>query len=240
MDELQPFLDAYRSRASSSAKSRLDIVIRVLLIDDHPVVRAGLRALLDREPDIEVVGESGSGEIGIGLARARRPDIVVTDLLMPDVDGVVVTRTICTELPGTPVIVLTSVSEEDAWVVRAIRAGAIGYVLKNADTDALIQSIRAAAAGQAHLSPQAAARLMREARSPNNNGGLTEREREVLREIAAGRTNKQIAQSLHIALSTVKCHVRSVMSKLDADSRTQAALRALKTQALLSDELRSI
>src|SRR5262245_47203668 len=211
--------------------------IRVLLIDDHPVVRAGLRALLDSEPDIEVVGESSSGEIGFGMARAWRPDIVVTDLLMPDVDGVAVTRRICTELPGMRVIVLTSASEEDAWVVRAIRAGAIGYVLKNADTDALVETIRAVAGGQAHLSPQAASRLMQEVRSPSNSVGLTDREREVLREIAAGRTNKQIAQSLHIALSTVKCHVRAVLGKLDAESRTQAAMRALRTQGLLSDEL---
>jgi NarL family two-component system response regulator LiaR len=213
--------------------------IRVLLIDDHPVVRAGLRALLDSEPDIEVVGESGSGEIGLRLVRDSRPDIVVTDLLMPDVDGVVVTKTICTEIPGTQVIVLTGVSEQDSWVLRAIRAGAIGYVLKHADTDALVGSIRAVAAGQAQLSPQAAARLMQQVRSPNNNVGLTERQREVLREIAAGRTNKQIAQSLHIALSTVKCHVRGVLSKLDAESRTQAAVRALRTETLLPDELQS-
>jgi NarL family two-component system response regulator LiaR len=211
------------------------MTIRILLIDDHPVVRAGLRALLDSEPDVEVVGESGSGEIGLRLARDSRPDIVVTDLFMPDVDGVVVTKTICTDIPGTRVIVLTGASEQDAWVVRAIRAGAIGYVLKDADADALIQSIRAAAAGQAQLSAQAAARLMQEVRSPNNKAGLTEREREVLREIAAGRTNKQIAQSLHIALSTVKCHVRAVLSKLDAESRTLAALRALRTQTLLPD-----
>src|SRR6185503_20923907 len=96
--------------------------IRVLLIDDHPVVRAGLHALLASEPGIEVVGESGSGEIGVRMARDSRPDIVVTDLLMPGLDGVAVTKTICTELPGTRVIVLTSVSEEDAWVVRAVRA----------------------------------------------------------------------------------------------------------------------
>ena len=116
--------------------------IRVLLIDDHPVVRAGLRALLRGEPDLEVVGEAGGGAAGIDLARRVRPNIVLTDLLMPDVDGVVVTQTITTELPDTRVIVLTSVSEDDVFVVRAVRAGAIGYVLKNADTDVLIQTIR--------------------------------------------------------------------------------------------------
>lgn len=213
--------------------------IRVLLIDDHPVVRAGLRALLENEPELEVVGESGSGKMGLRLARDTRPDVVVTDILMPHMDGVTVTKTICTELPGTRVIVLTSVSEEDASVVRAVRAGAIGYVLKTADTGALVRAIRAAAAGQAELSPRAAARLMQEVRSPGKNAGLTAREREVLREIAAGRTNKQIAQSLHIALSTVKIHVRGVMGKLDAESRTQAAIRALRTPTFLAEELQS-
>ena len=213
--------------------------IRVLLIDDHPVVRAGLRALLESEPDLEVIGEAGSGMVGIGLARSTRPNIVVTDLLMPDVDGVVVTKTICTEIPDTRVIVLTNVSEDDASVVRAVQAGAIGYVLKNADTHALVQTIRLASAGQAHLSPRAAARLMQEMRSPQNEVGLTRRERDVLREMAAGRTNKQIAQSLHIALSTVKCHVRAILDKLNADSRTQAALRALHAQLLSPDELRA-
>jgi len=214
--------------------------IRILLIDDHPIVRAGLRALIGDEPDLNVVGESGNGEQGLRLARATHPDIVVTDLLMPDMDGIALTRAICTELPATRVIVLTSVSEEDASVVRAVRAGAIGYVMKNADTHALITAIRSASVGQTHLSQRATARLMQEVRSPDTRLGLTDRERDVLREIAAGRTNKQIAQSLHIALSTVKCHVRAILGKLDADSRTQAALRALHTHALLlPDELPS-
>jgi NarL family two-component system response regulator LiaR len=211
--------------------------IGVLLIDDHPVVRAGLRVLLESEPDMEVVGEAGSAIDGISLARSLRPNIVVTDLLMPDVDGVVVTKTIRTELPDTQVIVLTNVSDEDSSVVGVVRAGAIGYVLKNADTEALVHAIRSASAGQAQLSPRAAARLMHEMRFPHNEQRLTEREREVLREIAAGRTNKQIAQSLHIALSTVKTHVRVILEKLDADSRTQAALRALHARVLSPDEV---
>ena len=206
--------------------------IRVLLIDDHPVVLAGLRALLENESDLEVVAEAGGGTAGIGLARDVHPDVVVTDLLMPDLDGVDVTKTIRAELPGTRVIVLTNVSEEDSSVVRAVRAGAIGYVLKNADTDVLVQTIRSAFAGQPHLSARAAARLMHEMWSPKNEVGLSRRERDVLREIAAGRTNKQIAQSLNIALSTVKCHVRAILDKLNADSRTQAALRALQEQIL--------
>jgi DNA-binding NarL/FixJ family response regulator len=213
------------------------MIIRVLLIDDHPVVRAGLHALLDLESDLHVVGEAGNGTDGIRLAREIRPDVVLTDLLLPDLDGVVVTQTICQHVPDSRIIVLTSLSDEDASVVRAVQAGAIGYMSKDADTVSLLQTIRAVAAGQVHLSPRATARLMREVRSPRNDVGLTEREREVLREIAAGRSNKQIAGSLHIALSTVKCHVRAILDKLDADSRTQAALRALHSDILSADEL---
>jgi DNA-binding NarL/FixJ family response regulator len=215
----------------------MHMAIRIVLIDDHPVVRAGLRVLLEGESDVEVVGEASTGAAGIALARNIRPDIVLTDLLMPDMDGVVVTQTICAELPDTRVIILTSVSEEDVSVVRAVRAGAIGYVLKDADTEALVQTIRSAAVGQVHLSPRAAARLILEVRSPRSEVTLTDREREVLREIAAGRTNKEIARSLNIALSTVKCHVRSILDKLDAQSRTQAALSALRSHVLPPDEL---
>ena len=213
--------------------------IRVLLIDDHPVVRAGLRALLETESDLEVVGEADGGIPAISLARKLRPNIVLTDLLLPDVGGVAVTQIIRAELPDTQVVILTSVSEEDASVVRAVRAGAIGYVLKNAETDVLVQTIRSAAEGQMHLSPRAAARLMQEMRSPTNEGLLTDREREVLREVAIGRTNKEIARSLHIAETTVKSHVRAILDKLGVRSRTQAALQALRWQVLSSDELQA-
>jgi DNA-binding NarL/FixJ family response regulator len=213
--------------------------IRVLLIDDHAVVRAGLRALLETESDLEVVGEAAGGMPAISLARTLRPHIVVTDLLLPHVDGVAVTQSIRAELPDTQVVVLTSVSEEDTSVVRAVRAGAIGYVLKDAETDVLVQTIRSAAEGQAHLSPRAAARLMREMRSPRNEVPLTERERQVLREVATGRTNKQIARSLHIAETTVKSHVRAILDKLGVRSRTQAALQALRSEMLSPDELQA-
>src|SRR5262249_21975691 len=148
-----------------------------------------------------------------------------------------VTQSICKQVPSSRICVLTSLSDEDASVVRAVQAGAIGYLSKDADTTLLVQTIRSVAAGQVHLSPKATARLMREMRSPRPDVGLTEREREVLREVAAGRTNKQIARSLDIALSTVKCHVRAILDKLDADSRTQAALRALRSDILSPDEL---
>jgi DNA-binding NarL/FixJ family response regulator len=213
------------------------MIIRVLLIDDHSVVRAGLHALLDLESDLEVAGEAGNGTDGIRLAREVRPDVVLADLLLPDLDGVVVMQTICKHVPDSRIIVLTSLSDDDASVIRAVQAGAIGFVSKDTDPALLVQAIREAAAGQVHRSPGATARLMREMRSPRNDVGLTQREREVLREIAAGRTNKQIARSLDVALSTVKCHVRGILDKLDADSRTQAALRALHSQIISPDEL---
>jgi DNA-binding NarL/FixJ family response regulator len=181
------------------------MTIRVLIVDDHPVVRAGLRALLDAELDLALVGEADAGIPAISLARELRPDVVLTDLLLPDVDGVAVTQAIRSECPDVQVVILTSVTEEDASVVHAVQAGAIGYVVKDADTHVLVQAIRAAANGQVHLSPRAASRLMQEMRAPNKQANLTERQRQVLREIAFGRTNKEIARSLHLGLSTVKC-----------------------------------
>jgi NarL family two-component system response regulator LiaR len=211
--------------------------IRVLLVDDHPVVRAGLRSLLEAQLDLEVVGEADAGVPAISLARKLRPDVVVTDLILPDVDGVAVTQSIRADCADTQVIILTSVSDDDGSVIRAVRAGAIGYVVKDADTEALVQIIRLAAEGQVHLSPRAAARLMEEMRAPNKEGLLTGRQREVLREIAVGRTNKEIARSLHIGLSTVKCHVRVILDKFGVESRTQAALEALRSQTLSFEEL---
>ena len=225
--------------ANPAQKKDSGMNIRVLLIDDHPVVRAGLRALLETEPGIEVVGESGDGTSAISLARRLRPNLVLTDLLLPTIDGVALTEMIRAQLPDTQVVVLTSVSEEDASVVRAIRAGAIGYVLKNADTELLIATIRSAAEGQARLSPKAAARLIQEMRSPKKELPLTDREREVLREVAIGRTNKDIGRSLHIAETTVKSHVRAILDKLGVQSRTQAALVALRSQLVSADELQA-
>jgi DNA-binding NarL/FixJ family response regulator len=213
------------------------MTVRILIVDDHPVVRAGLRALLEAELDLEVVGDADAGFPAIRLARKLRPDVVVTDLLLPDVDGIAVTQAIRAECSDVQVVILTSVTEEDLAVVRAVRAGAIGYVVKDADTDVLVQTIRAAADRQVHLSPRAAVRLMEEMRGPDREAILTDRQREVLREIAFGRTNKEIAQSLHISLSTVKCHVRVILDKFGVESRTQAALEALRSQTLSLDDL---
>lgn len=215
------------------------MTIRVFLVDDHPVVRAGLRALLEMEPDLDVVGEAGDGMSGINLVRKLRPDIVVTDLLLPDIDGVAVTQTIRAELAGTQVVILTGVIEDDAFVVRAVRAGAIGYVMKSADIDALVQTIRAAAEGQVHLSPRAAARLMLEMRSPSKAVPLTDRERQVLQEVMVGRTNKQIARSLIIAETTVKSHLSGILDKLNVQSRTEAAVYALRSGMFSAGEMQA-
>jgi DNA-binding NarL/FixJ family response regulator len=215
------------------------MTIRILLIDDHSVVRAGLRSVLEAELDLEVVGEAANAERGISLARRLRPDVVLTDLLLPDLDGISVTESIRADTPETQVVILTSVSDQDASVVRAVRAGAVGYVLKSADLTELVQAIRSAATGQVHLSPRAAARLMQEMRAPANEFPLTDREREVLRELAVGRSNKEIARSLDIALTTVKSHVRAILDKLGVDSRTQAAVQALQSHLLSPDELQA-
>jgi len=214
------------------------MTIRVLLVDDHPVVRAGLRALLETEPDLEVVGAASDGNSAISLACRLRPSVVLADLLLPDMDGVAATKSIRAQLPDTQVVILTSVGEEDVSVVRAVRAGAIGYVSKNADTELLVSTIRAAADGQVQLSPRAAARLMQEMRSPGKQVPLTDRERQVLREVAVGRTNKQIGRSLLIAETTVKSHVRAILDKLGVQSRTQAALLAVQSQLVSADEPR--
>src|SRR5215207_9418398 len=211
--------------------------IRLLLIDDHPIVRAGLRAVLECESDIEIVGEAGDAKCAIGLARKLRPNVVLTDLLLPDTDGVGVTESIRSQVPDAQVVILTSVSEDDAFVVRAVRAGAIAYVLKSADTDLLVSAIRSAAEGQVQLSPRAAARLIQDIRSPKNELPLTDREREVLREVAIGRTNKEIARCLYIAETTVKSHVRAILDKLGVQSRTQAALVALRCDLVSLDEI---
>jgi len=210
--------------------------IRVLITDDHGVVRQGLRMFLSRDPELEVVGEAANGEEAVSMARYLRPDVVLMDLLMPVMDGIAATESIRTELPDVEVIALTSVLE-DASVTGAVRAGAIGYLLKDTDADELRRAIKAAADGQVHLAPGAAARLMREVRAPEHPEDLTERETEVLKLLARGRANKQIAGSLFISEKTVKAHVSSILMKLGVRSRTQAALHAVQTGFVSIDEL---
>ena len=201
------------------------MTIRIVIADDHSVVRQGLRMFLALDPDFEIVGEAADGAEALRIAHQVRPDIVLMDMLMPVMDGIAATGRIRDELPDTEVIALTSVLEDSA-VVGAIKAGAIGYLLKDTQADELCRMIKAAAAGQVQLSPQAAARLVREVRAPEHPQSLTEREVDVLRLLAAGKANKEIAVALTIGEKTVKTHVSNILMKLGVQSRTQAALYA--------------
>jgi two-component system, NarL family, response regulator LiaR len=209
---------------------------RVLITDDHGVVRQGLRMFLSLDPDFEVVGEASNGEEALAMARELGPDVVLMDLLMPVMDGISATEKIRAELPEVEVIALTSVLE-DASVTGAVRAGAIGYLLKDTDSEELSRAIKAAAEGRVHLAPEAAARLMREVRAPESPEALTGREAEVLRLLARGKANKQIASSLYVSEKTVKAHVSSILMKLGVQSRTQAALYAVRSGLVSIDEL---
>lgn len=201
--------------------------ITILIADDHAVVRQGLRMFLGLDPELEVVGEAADGAEALRLAHDLKPDVVLMDLLMPGMDGIAATGAIRRELPDTEVVALTSVLE-DASVVGAVRAGAIGYLLKDTQADELCRAIKDAAAGRVQLSPQAAARLVREVRAPESPETLTEREVDVLRLLAQGKANKEIAHDLGIGEKTVKTHVSNVLAKLGVQSRTQAALHAVR------------
>ena len=202
--------------------------IRILIVDDHGVVRQGLRMYLALDPELEVVGEATNGAEALRLAHELEPDVVLMDLLMPVMDGIAATETIRRELPEVEVIALTSVLEDSA-VYGAMRAGAIGYLLKDTQADELCRAIKAAAAGQVQLSPPVAARLLREVPAPQQSEPLTERETEVLKQLALGKSNKEIAADLVIAEKTVRTHVSSILAKLGVSSRTQAALHAVRS-----------
>ncbi len=202
-------------------------MIRILIVDDHVVVRQGLRIFLGLDPDLEIVAEAADGAEAVELARRHRPDVVLMDLLMPVMSGVEATATIRRELPDTEVLALTSVIEDTA-AVEALRAGAIGYLLKNTDAPQLRRAVKAAASGQVQLSPQVAAQLVTEMRALHTAEQLTEREWSVLRLLARGQSNKEIAQALQISETTVKTHVKNVLGKLGVPSRTQAALYAVR------------
>lgn len=205
------------------------MTIRILIVDDHSVVRQGLQMFLRLDPELEVVGEARNGIEAIAQARELQPDVVLMDILMPKMDGIEATKIIRQELPETEVIALTSVLEDEK-VFAAIRAGAIGYLLKDTEAAELRRSIKAAAAGQVQLSPQAAARLLREERTaPAPVEELTPRELDVLQLVAEGLANKEIAYNLNIGEKTVKTHVSNILSKLGVLSRTQAAVLAVQT-----------
>lgn len=203
------------------------MTIRIVLADDHSVVRQGLKMFLGLDAELEIIGEASNGAEAIQLAHTLKPDVILMDLLMPVLDGISAIGTIRRELPDIEVIALTSVLE-DASVISAVRAGAIGYLLKDTQADELIRAIKAAAQGQVQLAPQAAARLLREVRAPESIEALTDRETEVLRLLASGKANKEIAQDLVIGEKTVKTHVSNILAKLGVQSRTQAALYAVR------------
>lgn len=191
---------------------------------------------LSLDPDIEVVGEAENGEEALEMVRELEPDVVLMDLLMPVMDGIEATKAIRSELPEVEVVALTSVLE-DASVTGAVRAGAIGYLLKDTEAEELHRAIRGAAEGRVQLAPAAAAKLMREVRAPERPEALTDRETEVLKLLARGKANKQIASELFVEEKTVKAHVSGILRKLGVRSRTQAALHAVRAGLVSIEEL---
>jgi NarL family two-component system response regulator LiaR len=211
--------------------------IRVLIADDHPVVRQGLRGFLETYADISVVAEAENGAQAVALAREYVPDVILMDLLMPQMDGVEAIEQIVVFSPVTRIIVLTSYTD-DEYLFPAMRAGALGYLLKDAEPEALVSAIRAAVRGQAMLHPGVAARLVQGVDRPDDDSlaDLSERELDVLRLIARGMSNQEIAEALVIAEGTVKSHVSNILSKLQLAHRTQAALYALKRKLVPLDD----
>jgi NarL family two-component system response regulator LiaR len=216
--------------------------IRVLVVDDHAVVREGLRTFLELQDGIVVVGEAGDGEAGVSAAERLRPDVVLMDLVMPRLDGVGAMRRLRRRLPATRVIVLTSFADDER-LLPAIRAGAAGYLLKDAEPRELARAVRAAHAGEALLDPAVAARVVQELAAPTDGdvaARLTRREREVLELVARGLSNKRIARELGIAEKTVKTHVGHLLAKLGVTDRTQAAVRAVRAGLVRSDPHRLV
>lgn len=206
--------------------------IKVVLVDDHGVVRQGLKAFLATEADIEVVGEAGNGREAVDVVGRLQPDVVLMDLVMPELDGIGATAAIKQQWPHVDVIAMTSFIEDEK-VFGAMRAGAGGYVLKDADPDDVVKAIRSAAAGEVHLDPRVARRLMEELnphkpKHTTPQEALSEREIEVLKLVARGFSNHTIAERLIISPKTAKTHVSNILSKLGLASRTQAAVYALK------------
>ena len=206
--------------------------IRVLLVDDHAVVRMGLKSFFDMLDDIEVVGEASDGSEGVAMARRLKPDVVLMDLLMPNMDGVTAIGRIKAELPETEIVTMTSFIEEEK-VTAALEAGASGYVLKDAEADEVADAVRAAYAGEVHLDPQVArllAQRMRQKKSPDDElvEPLTEREKDVLRVLGQGLSNKEIGAALFITERTARTYVSNILGKLGLASRTQAALYAVE------------
>ena len=202
--------------------------IRVVIVDDHVLVRSGLEVVLGMFDDIELAGQAGDGDDAVRLCERLRPDVVLMDLVLPGLSGVEATRRILASCPGTKVVALTSFTEEDL-IGETLRAGAIGYLMKNVSADQLATAVRNAAAGRSTLAPEAADALVRSVSSPPQaSDSLTPREMEVLALMADGLTNADIAARLAIGVATVKTHVSSIMSKLGVSTRTEASATAIR------------
>jgi DNA-binding NarL/FixJ family response regulator len=204
---------------------------RVLIVDDHEMVRAGLRAMLDPDPDVDVVGDAATGARAIALGRALRPDVVLLDARLPDLDGAEVCRRLCADVPGIAVVILTTFSDDD--LVRAcVRAGAQGYLLKDVERLDLGRSIRALVRGEAVIDPKVAAVVLAAARqaveTDSTEQPLNVRQREVLRLVAEGHSNREIAERSHLSEYTVKGYVEEILERLGARNRVHAAILATK------------
>ncbi len=206
-------------------------LIRLLIVDDHTIVRKGIRALLATETDIEVVGEAANGREAIEQTSKLRPDVILVDLMMPEIDGIEAVRRITADYADTRILVLTSFATDDK-VFPAIKAGALGYLLKDSAPDALITAIRQVYQGESSIHPKIARKLLKEISKPLEHAPtpdpLTQREVDVLKLIATGLSNQEIANSLTVSEATVRTHVSHILSKLHLASRTQAALYALR------------
>ncbi|RAS74741.1 response regulator [Priestia endophytica] len=203
-------------------------MIRVLLVDDHEMVRLGMAAYLEAQPDIEVVGEASNGEEGIQLVLEHKPDVILMDLVMEGMDGVEATKRICSSMADAKVIVLTSFIDDDK-VYPVIEAGALSYLLKTSKAHEIASAIRAAAKGESVLEAKVTGKVLSRMRTPSQSFPhdlLTARELEILRLIAEGKTNGEIAEALFIAVKTVKTHTTNIFSKLEVEDRTQAAIYA--------------
>jgi NarL family two-component system response regulator LiaR len=215
--------------------------IKVLIVDDHQVVRQGLRTFLELQEDVLVVGEAGDGQTAIEMVRKLKPNVVLMDLVMPHMDGISATRQVKSLVPNVKVIALTSFTEDNK-VFPAIQAGASSYLLKDVSPDDLIEAIRAAHRGEARLHPDIARKLMeqiaRQTVSAHEHqvNDLTERERDVVRLVAQGHSNQEIAQALVISEKTVKSHVSNILGKLQLEDRTQLAIYAIKKGLVNPDQ----
>jgi NarL family two-component system response regulator LiaR len=202
--------------------------IQVMLVDDHNVVRSGLATFLRAYEDLQLVGEARNGAEAVDLCRKIRPDVILMDLIMPEMDGIAATRAILADCPGIKIIAMTSFEEEEL-VQGVLAAGAISYLLKNVTSDELAKAIREAASGRPTLAPEAARALIRAMRPTNQPGfDLTEREREVLNLVVQGHSNQQIGEALVISITTVKAHISNILSKLQVSSRAEAIAFAFK------------